>query len=83
MHTPETFSIEVGRAITLLRIKRNITAKNLAQDCGVTSGELKDIEAGRFDYFLQISDGASVLLKICNQLGVQADTLVGSEGDVY
>ena len=83
MHTPESYSIEVGRVIWMLRLKQSITANHLAHGSGVTISELKEIEAGRFDYSSQVSDSSSALLKICMELGVQPDSLVGFEGDVF
>ncbi len=82
MHTPETFAIEAGRAISLLRVRLKLSSQTLAMESGISVPELRAIESGDFDYLESVND-SSALSKVCRRLGVQVQDLVGPSDAVF
>lgn len=46
LKTPETISQEIGRRLEQLRLSRNITQAQLAQDAGISERTLRRLESG-------------------------------------
>lgn len=46
LKTPETISQEIGRRLEQLRLSRNITQAELAQDAGISERTLRRLESG-------------------------------------
>lgn len=67
----------IGNKIREIRIKQNLSMKNLATMCGTSSSYISDLENG---YIKKPS--ADKLLKIANALGVTLESILYSENSL-
>jgi hypothetical protein len=85
MHTPQTMAAEVGRKVAMTRLGAGKKLSEVVKMSGITVAEVKDIEAGNFDYFENwpTDDNRDThLALICKCLGIPMNTLPGGDDGV-
>lgn len=87
MHTPQTMAAEVGRKVAMARLGAGKKLSDVAKMSGITVVDVKNIEAGNFDYFESwpTDDKQEThLALICKCLGIPMKSLPGGDdGVVY
>lgn len=85
MHTPQTMAAEVGRKVAMARLGAGKKLSDVAKMSGITVADVKNIEAGNFDYFENwpSDDNQDThLAHICKCLGIPMNTLPGGDNGV-
>jgi transcriptional regulator with XRE-family HTH domain len=69
----DSIEVQIGRKIRLLRLERDVTLDQLAEEARLTKGQLSKIENGK------VSCPVSTLTRIASALGVQVGALFTSD----
>lgn len=87
MHTPHTMAAEIGRKVAMARLSAGKKLSEVANLSGITVADVKNIEAGNFDYFESwpSEDKQDThLAPICKSLEISLDSINGAvDGEIY